>query len=73
MARATIFGGAALKKGPKAAIWDWDNHRNWDPNNRDEYRRPANVPREMWDMYQESFRRGYERMSNELSGYQDRR
>ena len=62
-----------FEEGAEGAIRDWDNHRNWDPNNRDEYRRPANVPREMWDMYQESFRRGYERMSNELSGYQDRR
>ncbi len=62
-----------FEDGAEGAIRDWDNHRNWDPNNRDEYRRPVNVPREMWEMYQDSFRRGYQRMSNELSGYQDRR
>jgi len=62
-----------FEDGAEGAIRDWDNHRNWDANGRDEYRHPVNIPREMWDMYQDSYRRGYERMSRELSGYQDRR
>ena len=62
-----------FEDGAEGAIRDWDNHRQWDPNNRDEYRHPVNVPREMWDLYKDSFSHGYERVSKELSGYQDRR
>jgi hypothetical protein len=47
---------------------DFDNHRQPDPNNRDEYRHP-NVPRDQWDAYREGFRRGYERGVAHLTGH----
>jgi len=37
---------------------DWDNHRQPNPMNRDEYRRP-NVPPPMWRAYRRAFRDGY--------------
>lgn len=46
---------------------DFDNHRRFDPNNRDEYRHP-NLPRFQWDAYQDGFRRGYQRGVAHLTG-----
>jgi len=59
--------------GAEGAIRDWDNNRRPDPNNRDEYRRPNNVPREMVETYREGFRRGYQHVAEELQGYIGRR
>jgi ribosome modulation factor len=44
--------------GLEGARKDFENHRQPDVNNRDEYRHPQ-LPREQWKMYQEGFRRGY--------------
>jgi hypothetical protein len=59
--------------GAEGAIRDYDNHRQPDPNNRDEFRRPVNVPYELQEAYRDGFRRGYEVVSRELMGYSDRR
>jgi len=48
---------------------DFDNHRNPDPNNRDEYRHPS-LPRYEWDAYRDGFRRGYQRGVDHLMGAQ---
>jgi hypothetical protein len=48
-----------FRDGIDGARRDIENHRNPDPNNRDEFRHP-DVPREMWDAYREGFRRGYD-------------
>jgi hypothetical protein len=56
-----------FRDGIEGARKDFDNHRNPDPNNRDEFRHP-NVPREMWDAYREGFRRGYEVGVQHLTG-----
>lgn len=44
--------------GVQGAQRDAQNHRVWDVNNRDEYRRP-HVPGYMRGDYREGFRRGY--------------
>lgn len=59
--------------GAEGAIRDFDNHRQPAPNNRDEYQRPNNVPYELQDAYRDGFRRGYEVVARELTGYSDRR
>jgi hypothetical protein len=59
--------------GAEGAIRDFDNHRQPDPNNRDEYRRPNNVPYQLQDAYRDGFQRGYEVVAKELTGYSDRR
>ena len=59
--------------GAEGAIRDYDNRRQPDPNNRDEFRRPVNVPYELQEAYRDGFRRGYEVVSRELMGYSDRR
>ena len=58
--------------GADGAIRDFENNRPPDPNNRDEYRRPPNVPYPLQDAYRDGFRRGYQRVASELSGYQGR-
>ena len=55
--------------GAEGAIRDFDNNRRPDPNNRDEYRRPNNVPYDLVEVYRDGFRRGYERVAGELQGY----
>lgn len=45
--------------GIEGARRDVDNHRNPDPNNRDEYRHP-NVDHDLWKAYRMGFRRGYQ-------------
>jgi hypothetical protein len=57
--------------GAEGAIRDFDNSRQPDPNNRDEYRNP-HVPNGMQDAYRDAFRHGYERVESELVGYPDR-
>jgi ribosome modulation factor len=56
-----------FQDGMTGARRDFDNHRQPDPSNRDEYRNPQ-VPREQRDEYREGFRRGYERGMSELQG-----
>ncbi len=56
-----------FRDGIEGARKDFGNHRNPDPNNRDEFRHP-NVPREMWDVYREGFRRGYDVGVRHLTG-----
>lgn len=59
--------------GAEGAIRDFDNHRRPDPNNRDEYRRPVNVPYQLQDAYRDGFQRGYDVVARELSGYSSHR
>ena len=59
-----------FRDGVEGARKDFGNHRQPNPNNRDEYRKPR-VPHQMWDAYREGFRRGYERgMQNMMGGQQ---
>jgi hypothetical protein len=44
--------------GVQGAQRDYENHRRWDVNNRDEYRHP-NVPGRARRDYREGFKRGY--------------
>jgi len=44
--------------GVQGAQRDFQNHRRWDVNNRDEFRQPS-VPWRVRDEYREGFRRGY--------------
>jgi hypothetical protein len=48
-----------FRDGIDGARKDFDNHRRWDVNNRDEYRHP-NVLRSLRRDYQSGFRRGYD-------------
>jgi len=51
---------------------DFDNHRQPDVNNRDEYRHPHVAPEER-EAYREGFRRGYDRAMSHFMGGPDRR
>jgi hypothetical protein len=53
--------------GIEGAHRDADNHRQPNPANRDEYRRP-NMPEQFWGEYREGFRRGYEMAVNQMYG-----
>lgn len=55
-------------EGAIGAIRDYDNHRSVDPNNRDEYRSPR-VPPQFAEAYRDGFRRGYQKIANELYNY----
>ena len=61
--------------GMAGAQKDFGNHRRPDVDNRDEYRHPDEVPREMWDSYRDAFRRGYNQAMSHYLGtpYGDRR
>ncbi len=59
--------------GAEGAIRDYDNNRQPDPDNRDEFRHPNNVPNELQEAYRDGFRRGYQVVASELSGYSNRR
>lgn len=48
-----------FQDGIEGAQKDFDNHRNFDVNNRDEYRRPDNIPGAMREAYRDAFRQGY--------------
>jgi ribosome modulation factor len=55
--------------GVEGARKDFGNHRQPDPDNRDEYRHPDNVPPQMWNAYRDAFRRGYQvGMSHFMNG-----
>ena len=62
-----------FQDGAEGAIRDYDNNRPPDPNNRDEYRNPINVPYQLQDAYRDGFRHGYEVVAREMSGYADHR
>lgn len=51
--------------GMKGARHDFDNHRQPDPRNRDEYRNP-HVEYELRDAYRDAFQRGYEVAASHL-------
>jgi len=57
-----------FQDGMDGALKDLDNHRRPDPNNRDEYRRPNNIPYDMAEVYRDGFRRGYQRGMDLLTG-----
>ena len=56
-----------FRDGMVGAQRDFGNHRNPNPNNRDEYRHP-NQPPELRQAYREGFQRGYWRTMNHLMG-----
>jgi hypothetical protein len=53
--------------GMEGAQKDFENHRQPDVNNRDEYRHP-DLPPEMRDAYRAGFGRGYDRAMSHLMG-----
>ncbi|HSZ15479.1 MAG TPA: hypothetical protein VK764_00165 [Terracidiphilus sp.] len=53
--------------GMEGARRDYENHRQPDVNNRDEYRHP-HLPPEAREAYREGFRRGYDRATTHLMG-----
>ena len=59
--------------GIEGARKDVENRRQPDVNNRDEYRRPQNVPRRMQRAYREAFSRGYQQAMSHLMRRDDRR
>jgi len=54
--------------GIEGAQKDFGNHRKSDVNNRDEYRHPDDVPRELLGAYREGFRLGYDQGMAHLMG-----
>lgn len=54
--------------GVEGARKDFDNHRNPDVNNRDEYRNPGDVPGRLRSAYRDAFRRGYAEAAAHLWG-----
>ena len=54
--------------GIDGARHDFENHRQPDVNNRDEYRHPHDEPPDMREAYREGFRRGYDRAIAHLMG-----
>ncbi|HLY43228.1 MAG TPA: hypothetical protein VKR52_18595 [Terracidiphilus sp.] len=54
-----------FRDGIEGARRDFDNHRQPDVNNRDEYRHP-NLPPEEREVYRDGFRRGYDRAMSHL-------
>lgn len=48
-----------FQDGMEGAMHDFENHRRPDPDNRDEYRHPDDVPRQLQDAYRNGFERGY--------------
>ncbi len=61
-----------FEDGVEGAVKDFANRRRPDVNNRDEYRHP-HVPSPGRDAYRESFRHGYNRAMDELTGDAGRR
>jgi hypothetical protein len=61
-----------FQDGAEGAIKDFGNNRQPDPNNRDEYRHPNDVPYELQDAYRDGFERGYQVVARELMGYSGR-
>ena len=60
-----------FRDGIEGARKDFDNHRRFSVNNRDEFRHP-HVPREEREAYREGFRRGYEVATHHLMEDHDR-
>ena len=56
--------------GVEGARHDFDNHRQPNPNNRDEYRHPR-ISRDLRRDYREGFRQGYDRAMRHLMGDRD--
>ena len=59
-----------FRDGIDGARKDYDNHRHFNVNNRDEFRHPS-VPRPEREAYREGFRRGYEVGSHHMMGDRD--
>ncbi len=58
--------------GVEGARKDYENHRAFDVNNREEYRHPDNVHSRDRKAYREGFRRGYQAGADHLMGGRDR-
>jgi hypothetical protein len=58
-----------FQDGMIGAQKDLDNHRQWNVNNRDEYRNP-NVPAGAQQEYRDAFSRGYQQFVSQHSGGQ---
>jgi ribosome modulation factor len=61
-----------FQDGMEGARKDYENHRQPNVNNRDEYRHP-NVPRGLRHNYREGFERGYDNGVRHMMGDQYRR
>ena len=60
-----------FRDGIEGARKDFDNHRRFNVNNRDEFRHP-HLPREEREAYREGFRRGYDIGVHHLMSDHDR-
>lgn len=57
-----------FRDGMEGAMHDFENHRRPDPDNRDEYRHPDDVPHQLQDAYRNGFERGYDVAMRGLMG-----
>ena len=55
-----------FQDGIEGARKDYDNHRRFDVDNRDEYRHP-HVPYDVVENYRQAFRRGYELAASRIA------
>jgi hypothetical protein len=62
------FERRGFHDGMEGARKDFDNHRQPDVDNRDEYRHPSGVPGEMREAYRAAFRRGYQVATSHYTG-----
>ena len=60
------FRRQGFHDGIEGARKDFENHRPFTPENRDEYRHP-HVPRNVYHDYREAFREGYHRAVQNLN------
>ena len=60
------FRRMGFHDGIEGARKDFENHRPFTPENRDEYRHP-HVPRNVYHDYREAFREGYHRAVQNLN------
>jgi len=60
------FRDRGFHDGFLGARRDFENHREFTPMNRDEYRHPDDVPREAIRAYRIAFREGYQRGVHEI-------
>ena len=61
------FRDRGFHEGFEGARRDFENHRYFTPTNRDEYRRPDDVPREAIRVYRIAFREGYLKAQHEIT------
>lgn len=61
------FRDRGFHEGFEGARRDFENHRYFTPTNRDEYRRPDDVPREAIRVYRIAFREGYLKAQHEIA------